>query len=329
MSNTYADLNHLVSDALFKEEMDKLATAVALPAQNPMFFQATGKVAATPAATVFTFDRSGADFIAALTAADNRKKGLCGLFYAETTNVLMPTMVSKYLVPAVVSVSVVSGAMYSLGITFGAHGSYLSASISNTTTPITVTVPLNILNAEFLSATTDILVRTTEQTLTDAQKTQVKTNLGIFEDKIRHGAAIKPSAAISSKGICGMKSDLSGYVLIGAGSVIDISYPLVWNDTSTIVISANSNYYEVMPGCTLTNNKAGISLEANKMIYLVGSLSGCAFTVGSDVFAVVPGEADANTYIPVGLSSSATEVCFNNGGYPRIYGFKDGAFCPL
>ena len=126
--------------------------------------------------------------------------------------------------------------------------------------------------------------------------------------------------------ICGTAS---GYKNIGASVAFDISYPLLYASAAIAANAKVKNTYEAMPGITFSNNGTITSGAANKMLYLVGTLSGTTFTIAASGFltTVTPSSADGKAYIPLGIMTAATTGFFSPN--KDVYMYLNGSFRPL
>lgn len=151
------------------------------------------------------------------------------------------------------------------------------------------------------------------------------TNSNTF-DRTQYKNNVKAKTTVAAKSI--IVGDSNGYSTAVAGMEFDINYPILW---ATAAIEANAvatTTYLNYPSCTLRNNKEAISLTANAMAYLVGTLSDTVFTVDNVVFGVAPTQVDGKIYIPVGMLYSAYEIYFQ-GGYPKLYEYGENGFAPI
>lgn len=145
-------------------------------------------------------------------------------------------------------------------------------------------------------------------------------------DRIRYYSNVKAAAAISSSRIC-VGTD-AGYIMAAANATFDINYPLLWAGSGVNSGATSTNFYGAYPNVNLTNNKSGWSGTVNKMVFLVGTLSGATFTIDSDVFTqTVPNSEDGKVYAPLGITYSTTNILF----YPNntYWAYKNGAFRPI
>lgn len=112
----------------------------------------------------------------------------------------------------------------------------------------------------------------------------------------------------------------SGYKRISAGTVIDISYPLLYRYTATA--------FYMMGGAvairTVTGNSS-LTFTNGRSVYLVGTLSGKEFTVDNSILTdTLPTTEDGKIYIWIGFTYSTTVMWFNFSN-PIMYYYKDGA----
>ena len=145
-------------------------------------------------------------------------------------------------------------------------------------------------------------------------------------DRLRMYNPIKAKEAIASGRIC-IGTD-EGYVAATGGKTSDITYPVIISASSVSAGATGNNFYYAYPGLNLTGNKSGWSNTINKMVFLVGTLSGTTFTVDSDIFTqTIPTSEDGKVYIPLGIAYSATNILF----YPNntYWAYKNGEFRPI
>lgn len=138
-------------------------------------------------------------------------------------------------------------------------------------------------------------------------------------DRTRYSNEVKVSAATTSYGI--YVGDSTGYREAAAGVTFDINYPpLYYASTDAVAAgSTTTNMYLSYPSISLRNTVSGISLTANQMAYIRGTLSGNTFTIAAAnvptsglpaVFSNAPTTADGYLYIPVGILYSAYQIFF-------------------
>lgn len=144
-------------------------------------------------------------------------------------------------------------------------------------------------------------------------------------DRTRYVNAVKLKTASSSYGIYVGSKD--GYQEAASGVTFDINYPILYYATSSAVAAGgtSTNFYLQMPSVSLRETVAGLSLTANQMAYLVGTISGNTFTIDSAVLANAPTTADGKIYIPLGILYSAYQIYFQSSKelyrYDAVRGF--------
>jgi hypothetical protein len=145
-------------------------------------------------------------------------------------------------------------------------------------------------------------------------------------DRTQYKNNVKAKTTITAKSI--IVGNSSGYSTAVAGTEFDINYPVLW---ATAAIEANAvatTTYINYPSCSLRVNNPQITLTANAMAYLVGTLSDTTFTIDSVVFGVAPTQVDGKIYIPVGMLYSTYQVYFQ-GGFPTLYEYGENGFAPI
>jgi len=136
------------------------------------------------------------------------------------------------------------------------------------------------------------------------------------------------SYAVSASSIIGYVDALGGYQTITAGTVVDLTYPMLWATGNLAASKTFTNAYEVYPSCTLRTNLADWTGTTYDTAYLVGTVVGKSFTVDQAVFASGPATTeDGLVYIPVGQLYSAYQVAFRSPSV--LYAYKDGKFQEL
>lgn len=144
-------------------------------------------------------------------------------------------------------------------------------------------------------------------------------------DRTRYFNSVKLKTASSSYGIYVGSKD--GYQEAASGVTFDINYPILYYATSSAVAAGgtSTNFYLQMPSVSLRETVAGLSLTANQMAYLVGTISGNTFTIDSAVLANAPTTADGKIYIPLGILYSAYQIYFQSSKelyrYDAVRGF--------
>lgn len=150
---------------------------------------------------------------------------------------------------------------------------------------------------------------------------------GNIYNRIRLQNAIKALTAITSgRIICGTSA---GYINIAANTAFDLSYPLLYANSNINANATGDNNYLQINGINASNNGTITSGEANKMLYLKGTVSGNTFTTSASPFmtTVVPTSEDNFIYIPLGIMYSATNIYFIFSD--KLYAYKDGSFKEL
>lgn len=144
--------------------------------------------------------------------------------------------------------------------------------------------------------------------------------------QLRAQNAIKAVTAITADTLCCGSS--AGYIQLGAGSTFDITYPLLWQTGATNAGATSTSFYYAIESRTVRNNKSGWTGTANQMVWLVGTLSGNTFTVGTDVFTqTIPTTEDGKVYAPIGIAYSAYQIYFKSP--EQFWWFKSGEFRPV
>ena len=143
---------------------------------------------------------------------------------------------------------------------------------------------------------------------------------------LRHQNAVLAATAISSGRIC--VGDSSGYKMAASAVTSDIAYPILYAGSNVNASATSDNFYDAIRSINLQNTKSGWTGTANKMVFLVGTLSGTTFTVDSSVFTqTIPSSADGKVYAPIGLAYSTTQIYF----FPTntYWEYRNGAFRPI
>lgn len=146
-------------------------------------------------------------------------------------------------------------------------------------------------------------------------------------NRVRMQTAIKAVTAITSGRIlCGTSA---GYKNIAANTAFDLSYPLLYALSNINANATGDNNYLQINGVNASSNGTITSGEANKMLYLKGTVSGNTFTTSASPFmtTVVPTSEDNFIYIPLGIMYSATNIYFIFSD--KLYAYKDGSFKEL
>lgn len=143
---------------------------------------------------------------------------------------------------------------------------------------------------------------------------------------IRHQNIVLAADAITSGRICIGNS--SGYKMAADTITSDITYPILYAGSNVNSGATSDNFYDAIRSINLQNTKSGWTGTANKMVFLVGTLSGTTFTVDSSVFTqTIPSSADGKVYAPIGLAYSTTQIYF----FPTntYWEYRNGAFRPI
>ena len=118
----------------------------------------------------------------------------------------------------------------------------------------------------------------------------------------------------------------AGYKKAVANVSFDITLPILWWTSALASGSTSSTYgWYAYASCTLRNNVSNISVTANNMVYLTGTLDGTTFTIKSPVFTTTkPTTADGLYYIPIGFAYSSYQINF----FPQsgVYAYQNGKF---
>lgn len=148
-----------------------------------------------------------------------------------------------------------------------------------------------------------------------------------YYDRRLHNNSIKAKEAINAYHlICG---DEEGYQNIDALVSFDLGYPILYASGSIAATKTATNTYEAMPGINFTYTGTIQNGEANKMLWLKGTVNGNTFTVafGDFLTTVTPTMEDGMYYIPLGVMASTTTGYFSSSN--RLYAYIDGAFQPV
>lgn len=142
---------------------------------------------------------------------------------------------------------------------------------------------------------------------------------------------------LTAASIIGGRSDGKFYELSGSGDYFELSYPLLW--TTVAISSGGTNYANIYTQCYDRNlgtyytsfNTGGI----NKIVYLVGTVSGNKFTLYGSTSATYltcnePTSENGLFYIPIGRlgnqSNRKNYFNFQVGVPVSLYAFLDGKF---
>ena len=144
-------------------------------------------------------------------------------------------------------------------------------------------------------------------------------------NKVKYDADIKVANNITAGHIiCGTSA---GYKNIASGVTFDISYPLLYAKASldTSIGSESDNYLDINNVNFVTNGILGGG-ATGKTVYLVGSLSGTSFTIGSSTWLTcsVPTSANGNFYIPIGILTTSSIGYFHSTN--EVWAYINGKF---
>lgn len=156
------------------------------------------------------------------------------------------------------------------------------------------------------------------------------TDANTLPNVLYHYNNIKAKANITADSlICG---DSSGYQKVAAGVTFDITYPLVW---CTGALSVGSSAYATMflmnYDKNLGNIKSGYTSTANKVVYLVVTVSGSVCTIATDYLTdALPVSDDGKVYIVLGRLGAQSSGANYFVVYPthEKYWYKNGAIRP-
>jgi len=147
-------------------------------------------------------------------------------------------------------------------------------------------------------------------------------------DRVLYNSNVKAAANLTAARIvCG---NSAGYKNIGAGTVFDITYPLLYNNTAYNSGAVRADLDLVRINIAFSNNGTIESAAQHSMVYLKGTIIGNAFTIAASPFMTckVPTSADGYCYLPLGrLRDSTTNGQFTSSH--ELWCYKDGAFGPV
>lgn len=138
---------------------------------------------------------------------------------------------------------------------------------------------------------------------------------------LRYQVNIKAKTAITANRL--IVGDDSGYFHIIAGSVFDLSKPILYSGANIAVNAVGNNNYSMHSNVNLRNNFANITLTDKAVVYIKGSLNGKWFTVNT-LTSTVPTSDDGYYYISLGTLFSTYQSGLNSE-HP-IFKYVDGAF---
>lgn len=141
-------------------------------------------------------------------------------------------------------------------------------------------------------------------------------------DRTKYIGTIKASSAITAGTL--IVGNSSGYHPLKAGTVFDISYPVLYAASAIASGSTGNNNYSVI-SVTITNTQ-NITLSAYKSVYIKGKLSGSNFTPVSTAPLVqtIPTSTDGFYYMLLGIAYTSTTMILQ-ADHP-IYRYLGGKF---
>ena len=138
---------------------------------------------------------------------------------------------------------------------------------------------------------------------------------------LRYQVNIKAKKAITANRL--IVGDDYGYFHIVAGSVFDLSKPILYSGANIAANAVGNNNYSMHSNVNLRNNFANITLTDKAVVYIKGSLNGKWFTVNT-LTSTVPTSDDGYYYISLGTLFSTYQSGLNSE-HP-IFKYVDGAF---
>ena len=138
---------------------------------------------------------------------------------------------------------------------------------------------------------------------------------------LRYQVNIKAKTAITANRL--IVGDDYGYFHIVAGSVFDLSKPILYSGANIAANAVGNNNYSMHSNVNLRNNFANITLTDKAVVYIKGSLNGKWFTVNT-LTSTVPTSDDGYYYISLGTLFSTYQSGLNSE-HP-IFKYVDGAF---
>lgn len=138
---------------------------------------------------------------------------------------------------------------------------------------------------------------------------------------LRYQVNIKAKTAITANRL--IVGDDSGYFHIIAGSIFDLSKPILYSGANIAANAVGNNNYSMHSNVNLRNNFANITLTDKAVVYIKGSLNGKWFTVNT-LTSTVPTSDDGYYYISLGTLFSTYQSGLNSE-HP-IFKYVDGAF---
>ena len=144
-----------------------------------------------------------------------------------------------------------------------------------------------------------------------------------YDRTLLTNSGFKAKSAITGGNL--VVADSNGeYFHLKSGSAFDITYPMIYASGSVNAGAVNDAGYLIVP-LTVTTTQA-ITLTANKMVYVKGTLSGSTFTPVSTtpLTQTIPTTDDGYYYYSVGKATTSTIIYL----YPEhpIFVYKGGKF---
>lgn len=123
--------------------------------------------------------------------------------------------------------------------------------------------------------------------------------------------------------------DVDGYQQVASGVSFDMAYPVLWSTATLAVGAVNyANLFTQIYDRSIANIKSGFTSAANKVIYLVVTISGKTATVDSTVVTdTLPTSDDGKVYIAIGRmgNNSNGQNYFFFWQEKPMYFYKNGA----
>lgn len=126
--------------------------------------------------------------------------------------------------------------------------------------------------------------------------------------------------------------DVNGYTQATSGTSFDMTYPILWVTSAKSAGATDySNIYTQHYDRNIANLKSSFTSSANKVIYLVATVSGKTATIDSTVVTdTLPSTDDGKVYISIGRmgNNSTGQNYFFFWQNKQMYWYKDGAVRP-
>ena len=120
---------------------------------------------------------------------------------------------------------------------------------------------------------------------------------------------------IPANRIIGGVSDSNGvgkYYIVTSGKVLDIRYPILFNNSAINSGGYTDNVYISHTGVPLTNNVSGKTVTTQRQVYIEGTAySNNKLTVSPNVFVSDDNLTNGYYYLYIGVSYSTTHIRFN------------------